>query len=140
MLTSPFLAERLRVAVGRLARRLRQHTVGDLTPSQSSVLATLDKRGPASMSRLAEIEAISRPSTTGIVSRLVEKGLVERADNPSDGRSAIVAITLAGSELLEQRRAERNAFLARAIESLEDDEQLVLARAAEIIERITAER
>jgi DNA-binding MarR family transcriptional regulator len=140
MLTSPFLAERLRVAVGRLARRLRQHTVGDLTPSQSSVLATLDKRGPASMSRLAEIEAISRPSTTGIVSRLVEKGLVERADNPDDGRSAIVAITLAGSELLEQRRAERDAFLARAIESLEDDEQLVLARAAEIIERITAER
>ena len=92
------------------------------------------------MSRLAEIEAISRPSTTGIVSRLVEKGLVERADNPDDGRSAIVAITLAGSELLEQRRAERNAFLARAIESLEDDEQLVIARAAEIIERITAER
>lgn len=140
MLTSSSLAERLRVAVGRLARRLRQHAVGDLTPSQSSVLATLDKRGPASMSRLAEIEAISRPSTTGIVSRLVEKGLVERADNPDDGRSAIVAITRAGSELLEQRRAERNAFLARAIESLEDDEQLVLARAAEIIERITAER
>ncbi|HUF95231.1 MAG TPA: MarR family transcriptional regulator [Acidimicrobiia bacterium] len=139
MLTGSSLAERLRVAVGRLARRLRQHTVGDLTPSQSSVLATLDKRGPASMSRLAEIEAISRPSTTGIVSRLVEKGLVERADNPDDGRSAIVAITRAGSELLEQRRAERNAFLARAIESLEDDEQLVLARAAEIIERITAE-
>lgn len=139
MLTSSPLAERLRVAVARLARRLRQHTVGDLTPSQSSVLATLDRRGPMSMGRLAEIEAISRPSTTGIVSRLVDKRLVGRADNPEDGRSAIVAITPEGSELLQHRRQERNAFLARAVESLTDDERLVLARAAELIERITAD-
>ena len=139
MLTSALLAERLRVAVGRLARRLRQHSVGDLTPSQSSVLATLDRRGPASMSRLAEIEAISRPSTTGIVSRLIEKGLVVRRDDPDDGRSTIVAITPPGSKLLQQRREERTAFLAMALESLTDDERLVLARAAELIERITAE-
>ncbi|MEX0796001.1 MAG: MarR family transcriptional regulator [Acidimicrobiia bacterium] len=139
MLTSSALAERLRVAAGRLARRLRQQTLGDLTPSQSSVLATLDRRGPMSMGRLAEIEVISRPSTTGIVSRLVDRGLVVRADNPEDGRSAIVAISSEGSKLLQHRRRERDAFLARAVESLSDDERLVLARAAELIERITAE-
>lgn len=61
-----------------------------------------------------------------------------RADNPEDGRSAIVTITQSGSSLLQQRRQERNAFLARAVESLTDDEKLVLARAAELIERITA--
>lgn len=127
------------MAVGRLARRLRQHTLGDLTPSQSSLLATLDRRGPMAMGRLAEIEVISRPSTTGIVSKLVNKGLVVKGDNPDDGRSAIVAISLEGSKLLQQRRQERNAFLARAVESLSDDERLVLARAAELIERITAE-
>lgn len=91
------------------------------------------------MSRLAEIEAVSRPSTTGIVSRLIDKGLVVRADNPDDGRSAIVAISPEGSKLLQHRRQEKNAFLARAVESLSDDERLVLARAAELIERITAE-
>jgi hypothetical protein len=37
------------------------------------------------------------------------------------------------------RRQERTAFLAMALESLTDDERLVLARAAELIERITAE-
>jgi len=91
------------------------------------------------MSRLAEIEAISRPSATGIVSRLIEKGLVVRSDDPDDGRSTIVAITPPGSNLLQRRRQERTAFLAMAIESLTDDERLVLARAAELIERITAE-
>lgn len=90
------------------------------------------------MGRLAEIEAISRPSTTGIVSRLVDRGLVVRADNPEDGRSAIVGISSEGSKLLRHRRQERDAFLARALESLDDDERLVLARAAELIERITA--
>lgn len=91
------------------------------------------------MGRLAEIEAISRPSTTGIVARLEERGLVARADNPEDGRSAIVAISPEGSSLLQHRRQERNAYLARAIDSLDDEERLVLARAAELIERITAE-
>jgi DNA-binding MarR family transcriptional regulator len=92
-----------------------------------------------SMSQLAGLEAISRPSTTGIVSRLIDKGLIMKSDDPEDGRSAIVAITAGGSELLEQRRRERTAFLARRIDLLSDEEQLVLARAAELIERITAE-
>ncbi|MEX1037741.1 MAG: MarR family transcriptional regulator [Acidimicrobiia bacterium] len=139
MLTNSSLAERLRVAVGRLARRLRQQSLGGLTPSQSAVLSSLDRRGPMSMSRLAKVEAISRPSATGIVSRLIDKGLIVRSDDPEDGRSAIVAITPAGSELLEQRRQERTAFLAQRIESLSDEERLVLAKAAELIERITAE-
>lgn len=139
MLTTAALAERLRVAVGRLARKLRQHSLGGLTPSQSSLLATLDRRGPMSMSRLASLEAISRPSTTGIVARLIDTGLITKSDDPEDGRSAIVAITAAGSELLEQRRRERTAFLARRIDLLSDEEQLVLAKAAELIERITAE-
>jgi len=79
------LADRLRLAIGRLARRLRQHSVGGLTPSQRSVLATLDRHGPMTMSRLAEIETISAPSVTGIISRLAEKELVERRPNPKTG-------------------------------------------------------
>jgi DNA-binding MarR family transcriptional regulator len=91
-----------------------------------------------SMSRLAKVEAISRPSATGIVSRLIDKGLIVRTDDPEDRRSAIVAITPAASALLEQRRQERTAFLAMRIDSLSDEEQLVLAKAAELLERITA--
>ena len=139
MLTSASLAERLRVAVGRLARRLRQQSLGGLTPSQSAILSSLDRRGPMSMSRLAKFEAISKPSATGIVSRLIDKGFVVRSDDPEDGRSAIVAITPAASALLEQRRQERTAFLARRIDALSDEEQLTLAKAAELLERITAE-
>ncbi len=140
MLTKSSLADRLRVSVGRLARRLRQQSLGGLTPSQSSVLATLDRHGPMSMSRLAEQEGIAKPSATGIVGRLVDKGLLDRAIDPSDRRSSVVAINRAGSDLLDQRRQERTAFLARRVEGLTVEERETLERAVEILERMAEER
>lgn len=130
------LADRLRLSVGRLARRLRQQSLGGLTPSQRSVLATLDRHGPLSMSRLAELEAVSRPAATGITSRLAQKGLVERTAHPDDGRSAMVAITSRGVEVLEQGRRERTALLAQHLTGLSPEERRVLAEAAEILDRM----
>lgn len=134
MLTTVTLADRLRVAVGRLARRLRQQSLGGLTPSQSSILATLDRHGPMSMSRLAEYEAVAKPSATGIVGRLFDKGLVAREPDSEDRRSSIVAISSEGAEALAARRRERTAYLARRIEALDDGDREVLERAVMIFE------
>lgn len=136
MLTTVSLSERLRVAVGRLARKLRQQSLGGLTPSQGSVLSTLDRHGPMPMSHLASHEGISKPSATGIVGRLLEKGLVEKNNDPADGRSAIVEITKSGHQLLEQRRRERTAYLARQIEALVPEDREVLERAVALLEEI----
>ena len=140
MLTNTSLADRLRVSVGRLARRLRQQSLGGLTPSQSSVLANLDRLGPMTMTQIAEQEGIAKPSATGIVGRLVDKGLLDRAIDPSDRRSSVVAINRAGSDLLDQRRQERTAFLARRVEGLTVEERETLERAVEILERMAEER
>lgn len=136
MLSSLELAERLRVAIGRLARRLRQQSLGGLTPSQTSILFTLDNRGEMTMGRLAECEAISRPSATGIVDRLAEKGLVTRSPNPDDKRSALVTITPEGRNLLQERRQIRTAYLADQIEDLSGDERKILLQAVEILESV----
>jgi len=127
------------VSIGRLARRLRQQSLGGLTPSQTSVLATLDKHGQMSMSRLADHEGISKPSVTGIVGRLVDKGLVERQRDPEDGRSAIVVISEAGRQVLEERRRERTAYLARRIAALDDEDREILERAAHLLEGMVEE-
>ncbi len=140
MLTTASLADRLRVSIGRLARRLRQQSLGGLTPSQASVISTLDVHGPMTMGRLAEHEGIAKPSVTGIVGRLVDKGLVEKRDDSSDRRSSIVAITPEGSQLLEQRRRERTAYLARRIEQLDGDDRAVLERAVVLLEKMIAEK
>jgi len=140
MLTNTSLADRLRVSVGRLARRLRQQSLGGLTPSQSSVLANLDRRGPMTMTQIADQEGIAKPSATGIVGRLIDKGLVDKAIDPSDRRSSVIAINGAGSRLLDKRRKERTAFLTRRIESLDPDERDILERAVDILERMAEER
>lgn len=128
------------MAVGRLARKLRQQSLGGLTPSQASVLSTLDRHGPMSMGDLAEHERVAKPSATGIVGRLRDRGLVERTRDPDDGRSAIVSITPEASQLLEQRRRERTAYLAGRIDSLDPDDRVVLERAVEILENMIEER
>lgn len=137
MLTSSdtlVLADRLRLAVGRLARRLRQQSLGGLTPSQRSVLVTLDRGAAVTMSRLAEIEGISRPAASGIASRLEERGLIERRANPGDRRSALVALTEEGRDLLEQGRRERTAILAVRLERLGEEDRGRLAEAIQVLD------
>lgn len=133
------LAHSLRLVVGRLARRLRQRTLGGLTPSQLSVLASLGRHGAMTLSDLAETERVAAASISGIVSRLVEKGLVDRVPNPEDGRSTLVEMTDRGRAVLEKGRGERTAFLAARLERLSAEERQILAEAVAILARVGEE-
>lgn len=130
------LAAHLRLVVGRLARRLRQQSLGGLTPSQRSVLATLGTYGPITLGHLAEIEGISRPSVSGITQRLCERGLIERSRHPHDARSSMVRLRKVGTEALEESRRERTAFLAERLSGLSSSDQRTLAEAVEILDRL----
>src|SRR5215213_2943130 len=129
------VAAPLRLAITRMARRLRQEADPGLTPSQLAALANIERHGPLSPSELAEIERISRPSATRILRGLVDSGLVERRSDPEDGRSALVEIEPAGRELLTRIRSRKNAYLSRRLARLEADELETLDRAAGILER-----
>lgn len=133
------LADRVRLALGRLARRLRRHSRGGLTPSQSSVLATLDRHGPLAMGRLAEIEGVSPPAVTGVAARLVERRLVERRADTRDRRSVLLSLTREGREVLERARRERTAVLAVQLNRLSGAERRLLAEAVEILDRLADE-
>jgi DNA-binding MarR family transcriptional regulator len=130
------LAARLRLAVTRTARRLRQEAGTDLSPSQTAALATIDTEGPLTPSELASIERVQRPTATRIVARLEEEGLVQRAADPADGRSFIVSATPEGRALMRRLRTRKNAYLARRLRDLDAADVAVLARAAEILERL----
>jgi DNA-binding MarR family transcriptional regulator len=130
------LAARLRLAITRTARRLRQEAGTDLSPSQTAALATIDSNGPLTPSELASLERVQRPTATRIVARLEEKGLVERAADPADGRSFIVSPTAQGRTLLRKLRTRKNAYLARRLRGLGAEEVAALARAADILERL----
>src|SRR3954463_1281390 len=116
------LAGRLRLAIVRTARRLRQEAGTDLSPTLTAALATIERHGPVSPSRLAELERIQRPTATRTVARLEERGLLVRTTDPADGRVSLVAASGAGRSLLKSVRGRKNAYLARRLRRLSDDE------------------
>jgi DNA-binding MarR family transcriptional regulator len=130
------IAAPLRLAITRMARRLRQEADPGLTPSQLAALATIERHGPLTPSDLARIERISRPTATGILRGLVDAGLVDRRPDPADGRSALVEIEERGRKLLNRLRSRKNAYLSRRLAGLDREELETLERAAEILERL----
>lgn len=130
------LASRLRLAIARTARRLRQQAGTDLSATLTAALATVEQNGPLTPSELADAEHVKRPTATRIIIRLEERGLVQRAGDPTDGRSSLVSITPEGHALLRRLRGRKNAYLARRLRELDRADVAALGRAAEVLERI----
>jgi DNA-binding MarR family transcriptional regulator len=132
-------AAQLRLGIVRTARRLRQEAAAEatgLTPTSTSALATIERHGPLTPSELARLERVQRPTVTRTLGCLEREGLVERTPDPSDGRSALVAVNAAGRERLRRLRGRKNAYLARRMRGLSAEEVETLERAAEILERM----
>jgi DNA-binding MarR family transcriptional regulator len=132
----PDLATRLRLAVTRTARRLRQEGTVGFSPSQGAMLATIERHGPLTPSELAQRERVQRPTVTRVLARLEEDGIVQRAADPTDGRSFLVSLTPAGRELLHEVRSRKDAYLAQRLSELDDEEREALARAADVLEHL----
>jgi DNA-binding MarR family transcriptional regulator len=133
----PRLASQLRIAVVRLARRLRrERSDNSLTPTQISALATLDRQGPMTLGELAALEYVQPPSMTRVVAGLEALELVRRTPHPRDGRQILLDATDAGRKLLAVDRERRDAWLCHRLKELTPEERVTLREAALILERV----
>jgi DNA-binding MarR family transcriptional regulator len=130
------VASRLRSAVNRLQRRLRQEALGGLSPGQASALGSVRRLGQPTLGELAAVEQVQPPSMTRIVAALCDAGMVRREADPSDRRSARVRITPAGERALERMRTAKNAFLRRRLAELSSDEQVQAAQLVALLEHL----
>lgn len=130
------LPDRLRLAVTRLARRLRQQGDADASPTQLSALATIERRGPITLGELATAERVQPPTVTAAIQRLETQGLVRRRTDEADRRVVRVEITAPGRKLLARHRSLKTAYLARRLRSLTAEERATLERASEILDRL----
>ncbi|QEC47243.1 MarR family transcriptional regulator [Baekduia soli] len=112
--TTAQLAQELRTTVGRLVRRLRAEPGPPV--AQFTLLARLDRFGPASISDLATAERMRPQSMAQTVRDLERAGLVSRRPDPDDRRRAFVELTEAGHVMLSDTRARREGWLAEALE------------------------
>lgn len=100
-------AQELRLAIGRVARRLRQLYATERGRAASfielGILVRLEREGPTSPSTLAAGEGVTSQAIAGVVRELERRALVVRTGGQTDRRRVAVAITDAGRELLMSR-------------------------------------
>jgi DNA-binding MarR family transcriptional regulator len=132
----PELAHRLRLATARLARLLRQQVGTGLSPSQHSILVSIDVNDSLTLGELAAIEQVAPPTITKIVSKLEDDGLVLRTVDDRDRRVARVSISEVGRARLDQSRSRRDAWLTRRLEQADPADIARLADTLDVLEAL----
>jgi DNA-binding MarR family transcriptional regulator len=101
----------LDVQIGFVLRRAHQRHVAifaeclsdyALTPQQFSTLAKIRETGGVSQNRLGRLTAMDPATILGVVQRLSQRGLIERAPDPIDPRSIRLTLTAAGQVLITE--------------------------------------
>lgn len=133
-------ADRLRHAVARLARLLRQQDDGDLGPTATAALSTVRARGPITLGELAMSEHVSPPTMTKVIEKLEGRGFVSRDVDAQDRRITRVSSTYEGNRHLEVTRAARTAWLAERLGELDPAIRSGLGDAIAVLEAIVDER
>ena len=133
-----FAAE-LRLVLGRLNRKLRIRSATGLTPSQSSIIATLAAAGPLHLGELAGREAVTAPSASRAVDRLVELDLVQRTTDADDARRQTVALTTRGREAAATSDDAATQALTKVLRRLSTDEQGTLQQALPLLRAMVAD-
>jgi len=127
-------AERFRLEVLRLGRRIRREKVAEtVSDAQLDVVSRLHDVGPETPGRLAEIEEVSPPAMNRTVNALEKAGYARRTADPTDGRRVIVELTSAGHALVADTRRLRNARMEAELAALAPADRAVLERSAELM-------
>lgn len=92
------------------------------------VLATLSDGDGMTVGELARIALTNQPTMTKIVIRLETDGMVERRDDPGDGRRTLVFITPAGWHLIEDLLIAARDHEAQVLKEYSADEVRTLKR------------
>lgn len=133
------LAARLRVAVTRLNRRLRQQSLAGLSPAQASALGMVNKLGSPTLGELAAAEQVQPPTVTRLVTSMENAGLVVKEIDGADRRVVRVRITAEGRRTLQRIRTLKNAFLTRRLAALDPAELALAEDLTRLLEHLVAD-
>lgn len=90
-----------------------------LTISQFDILVTLGNGQGMTPKELVEKTLITKGTLTGVVDRLLIKGLVKRTPSAIDGRSQIITLTPKGQKLFERVFPEHLDYMGQAFAHLQ---------------------
>ena len=101
----------------------------DLSPSQVNILMRLHFRGKCDVSDIGEGMGASKAAASQSVDRLVQRGLLERVEDPVDRRFKQVTLTAKGESLVERSFEARYRWMDALSEILSPEQQEEIASA-----------
>jgi DNA-binding MarR family transcriptional regulator len=117
-----------------LQKKLMRPVIGKsgehLSPLQVHVLDALQHRTPATMTSLANEVWMPKQQLTGIVTKLVKRGIAQRDFDPDDRRVVRISLTTKGGALLDRIRKETLKTLNDKLAGLGQKELSALSDAA----------
>ena len=121
--------------VGFLLRRAHQRHAAifletmaahDLTPTQFAALVKIIEIGRVTQNLLGRLTAMDPATIQGVVRRLVDRQLVERALDPMDRRTSVLIPTAAGTDLAGRAVISARAITEATLSPLGADERDIL--------------
>ncbi|HSQ92457.1 MAG TPA: MarR family transcriptional regulator [Nitrospiraceae bacterium] len=100
-----------------------------LTPSQFDVIATLGDTEGMTCSELSAHTLVTKGTLTGVLDRLVSKGLIRRDAMKNDRRCTKISLTVKGDALFRKTFAAHLAFLRPFFERALSPEEVDKTRA-----------
>lgn len=128
-------ANTLLIGTSRLTRLLMRSSEWQLTRTEAGLLGTLSQ-GPRRITELTKTETLTQPAVSKLLDKLENQGLLRRERDSADRRVVTVFLSDQGRQSLASAHRELSSQLRLALQVLDDDDIAVLARAAELIDRL----
>src|SRR5918912_3223383 len=109
----------------------------DLTMAQLKGLFALAD-SPMTIGQLAEALGSGKPAASILVERLVQLGLVERAEDPLDRRRTIARVTARGEELVARLRQGGRERLRTWLSRLDDEDLAALVQGLQALATVAS--
>lgn len=104
-----------------------------LTVREWRALAVLDYLGEAPLQLLANHSGLLKSQMSRTVSGLIERGLISRSENPEDGRSILLRLTVAGKDVVARILADSEQRNEMMLASLSPAEREQLQKAMQAV-------
>jgi DNA-binding MarR family transcriptional regulator len=130
-----YVASELVPRAALLTRLLLRQVDADLSRTELGLLRTLSD-GPRRITELAELEGLAQPTTTILIKRLEEEGLVQRDRRSDDGRVVLVDLTENGRVALETYRERVREAIGEYLAEISDEQIDQLAAATETLAQL----
>lgn len=127
----------LEAQVGFLLRCAHQRATEDfntvmgrfgVTPTQFATLAKLDDLGSVSQNQLGRLTRMDPATISGVVSRLIARGLVSQSPDKNDARLVLLALTPAGRAAIREMKSVAADVSRRTLQPLSPEEASALLR------------